>query len=153
MKVRTPRVVSLLTAAFIVGCATGSGSSVAATSATPAAAAVSVRRDPNIITKEELADPALSSLDVLAAIRSLRPNFLTNRGTQTIAYTGNAGMADGEAGKVHASIDNAGVISLDELKRIPVKGVVEIRLLSSAAAMQRFGGSAKQGPVIVVRTM
>jgi len=150
--------VLVLAAVFTTGCASsGSSGSTASTgsaaSAAPSATSGAPRRDPNTITREELADPALSSLDVLEAIRSLRPNFLTSRGTQTISYTEKAVVGDPETGKVHASIDNAGVIALDELKRIHVKGVIEIRFLSAAAAMQRFGGSAKQGPVIVVRTM
>ena len=44
------------------------------------------------------------------------------------------------------------VLRLDP-KRIRASGVIEIRLLSPAAAMQRFGGSAKSGAVIAVRTM
>ena len=31
--------------------------------------------------------------------------------------------------------------------------VVEIRFLNPAAAMQKFGGSALEGPVILVKTM
>ena len=111
------------------------------------------QRDRNVITMDELRDPALVGQTILDAIKTLRPNFLSSRGTQTIAYQGNNGVVDEESGKVHASIDDSGVLPLEDLKRIPVGSVVEVRLLSPAAAMQRFGGSAKTGAVIVVRTM
>jgi len=107
-----------------------------------------MHRDPNVITQAELVDPAVSEMSVYEAIQRLRPNFFSTRGTQTIANQGS-----GESGLVHASIDNAGVVELDQLKRIRSSSVIEIRLLSPAAAMQRFGGSSKSGAVITVRTM
>lgn len=79
------------------------------------------------------------------AIQSLRPNFLTRRGTQ--------GLIDGTVGQVRASVDGASLVSLDELKRLHVNGIVEIRLLSPAVAMQKFSGSAREGAVILVLTM
>ena len=137
MPLKTVRVLVLL----VVGaCASGSAASAPAPS--------SLRRDPSVITQDELMDPAVGELTVYEAIQRLRPNFFSTRGTQTIANQGS-----GESGKVHASIDNAGVVELDQLKRIRASGVIEIRLLSPAAAMQRFGGSSKSGAVIAVRTM
>ncbi len=111
------------------------------------------RRDASLITREDLSDPAIRSLNVIEAIRVLRPNFLASRGTQTIVTDQNRSVTDPESGQVHASIDDSGVLAVDELKRIQAGTVREIRLLSPAAAMQRFGATAKQGPVIAVRTM
>ena len=128
---------------LVVG-ACASGSAPPASAPAPS----SIRRDPTVITLEELADPAVGELTVYEAIQRLRPNFYSTRGTQTIANQGS-----GESGKVHASIDNAGVVELDQLKRMRASSVIEIRLLSPAAAMQRFGGSSKSGAVIAVRTM
>ena len=128
---------------LVVG-ACASGSAVPASAPGPS----SLRRDPSVITQDELMDPAVSELTVYEAIQRLRPNFFSTRGTQTIANQGS-----GESGKVHASIDNAGVVELDQLKRMRASGIIEIRLLSPAAAMQRFGGSSKSGAVITVRTM
>ena len=124
------------------GCAGGSAGPA------PGSAPSSMHRDPSVITQSELIDPAVGELSVYDAILRLRPNFYSTRGTQTIANQGS-----GESGMVHASIDDAGVVELDQLKRIRASGVIEIRLLSPAAAMQRFGGSAKSGAVIAVRTM
>lgn len=103
------------------------------------------RPDRDLISRQELADPALRSLTVLEVVRSLRPTYLSSRGKLS--------LQDSEAGKVHASIDGIGVVALEELKNVLVTGVIEIRFLNAGAAMQRFGGSAHQGPVILVRTM
>lgn len=140
--------VGLLT---LAACA--SGGAVPAASSSPAAQPAAVRRDASVITKDELNGPSVRSLNVLEAIRVLRPNFLVNRGTQTIVTDANRAVTDAESGQVHASIDDSGVLSVDDLKRIQAGAVLDIRLLSIAAAMQRFGATAKQGPVIVVRTM
>ena len=135
-------------------CATGGAAPAA--SGPPSAAEPrpsTVRRNASVITKDELNDPSVRSLNVLEAIRVLRPNFLSNRGTQTIVNDANRSVTDAESGRVHASIDDSGVLAIEDLKRLQAGAVLEIRLLSIAAAMQRFGATAKQGPVIAVRTM
>ena len=111
-------------------------------------------RDRNVITQEELADPAVSGRNVLEAVRSLRPQFLTVRGTHTLPDTATSrqGMVDQEAGKVHASLDGSKIVSVEELAGINANTVVEIRFLNPAQAMQRFGGAAREGPVILVKT-
>ena len=141
MPLKKLRVYLLLAAVSAVAACASGGAPGSTTSDRPSSA----RRDPNVITSEELADPALSALSVFDAIRTLRPNFLASRGSH--------GLVGAETGQVHASIDGSGVLSVDELKRLHVAGVVEIRFLSAAAAMQKFGGSAKEGPVILVRTL
>lgn len=94
---------------------------------------------------DELRDPGLAGQSVLEVVRKLRPNFLSSRGVQS--------RSNPEAGRVHASINGNGVVSLDELRTMHTAGVVEIRFLNAAAAMQRFGGAAQEGPVILVQTM
>jgi hypothetical protein len=105
--------------------------------------------DRNVITQQELADPAVSGRNVLEAVRSLRPQFLSVRGTHTLQTTS---AADPETGKVHASLDGTKIVSVEELAGINANTVVEIRFLNPAQAMQRFGGAAREGPVIVVKT-
>jgi len=102
------------------------------------------RRDRNVIGLDELSPAAIRAMNVLDVIRSLRPTFLTDRGKTS--------QSNPEAGKVHASLNYNGVISLNDLRSIPSVGVIEIRYLEPAAAMNRFGGAANEGPVIVVRT-
>lgn len=108
----------------------------------------SARSDPNVITQDELAGPDMAAQSVYDVIRRLRPNFLASRGGQVYSPQG-----DPESGQVHVSIDGSSLLPVDELKRLHVSGVVEIQFLSPAQAMQRFGGRAKQGPVILVRTL
>jgi hypothetical protein len=104
-----------------------------------------VRRDPNVIMADELSNASLAGLSVFEVVRRLRPNYLSSRGVQS--------RNNPESGRVHASINGVGVVSIDELRTMVAAGVVEIRFLSPAAAMQRFGGAAQEGPVILVRTM
>ena len=106
-------------------------------------------RDRSVITRDELQVPSISGLTVLDAIKTLRPTFLTNRGLNTMPIGG----ADTEAGKVHASIDGTTIIAVEDLARLRAGTIAEIRLLSPAAAMQRFGSNSRQGPVILVKTL
>jgi hypothetical protein len=104
-------------------------------------------RNRDLISQDELsADPGLRSLSVLEVVRTLRPHFLSERGVHK-------SESDPEAGKVHVSIDNGRIVPLSELNGIHAGAVIEIRYLSSAQAMQKFGGAAHQGPVIAVRTV
>jgi hypothetical protein len=107
-----------------------------------------------VITREELADPSVAGRNVLEVVRSLRPQFLTVRGTHTLQDTATArqGVVAQDAGKVHASIDGTKIVSIDELAGLSASSVVEIRFLTPAQAMQRFGGAAREGPVILVTT-
>ncbi|MEP6731941.1 MAG: hypothetical protein ABJE10_14940 [bacterium] len=124
----------------VSACASGGSSSAASTegSLTPATGT----RD--VISKSELTTPSVQSLNVLDAVRTLRPQFLAERGK-------NSG-GDSDAGKVHASIDNGRVGPLSDLSSVQANSVIEIRYLTAAQAMQKFGGQAHEGPVIVVRT-
>jgi len=119
-----------------------------------ATSVASGRRDRNVITRDELADPSLSGRNVLEVVRLLRPQFLTVRGTHTVQDTATArrGVVDQDAGKVHASIDGTRIVSVEELAGVTASTVVEIRFLTPSQAMQRFGGAAREGPVILVKT-
>jgi hypothetical protein len=114
-----------------------------------------VRRERDVISREELSDPGVSGRNVLEVVRSLRPHFLSVRGSHTMQDTSTARkrVIDQEAGKVHASIDGNKIISIEELAGITAGQVLEIRFLSPSQAMQRFGGAAREGPVILVKTM
>ncbi len=120
------------------------------TSSTPAGGAeaaprpATARANRNVISREELSTPSIRAMNALEVIRSLRPTYLAERGKTS--------QSNPEAGKVHASLDYNGVISLNDLRNVPVVSIVEILYLDVAAAMNRFGGAANEGPVIVVRT-
>jgi hypothetical protein len=121
--------------------------------------AAPTNRNRDVITRDELNKPSVVNMTVLDAVKSLRPQFLTVRGQNTVpAKSGNdpingTQLVDQESGKVHASIDGNKVVPLEELGGIRAGAVVEVRFLSPAAAMQKFGGAARNGPVILVTTM
>ena len=123
------------------------------TTATQQAAAPSRNRD--IITREELTAHSVVNLTVLDAVRSLRPQFLTVRGQNTMPLKDANGnqVVDQESGKVHASVDGGKIVPLDELTGIRAGSIAEVRFLTPAAAMLQFGGAARNGPVILVKTM
>lgn len=102
-------------------------------------------RNRDVITREEISNSSLSSQNVLDVVKALRPNFLTVRGVHA---AGNS-----QTGTVHVSIDGNRVTALDELRSIQASTIAEIRFLNAGAAMQRFGGSALEGPVILIKTM
>jgi len=131
-------------------CASGGGASPS-TSGAPQR----VNRDRNLITHEELSDPGLRAESVLDAIRSLRPQFLSQRGVQSFKCGASTSecQTDADAGNVHASIDNGRILPIQELANMHVNSVIEIQFLPTAAAMQKFGTAALEGPVILVRTV
>ena len=141
--------------AATAACAGRTAPAAAGGEATTSATTTAPSRNRDVITRDELSKPSVVNMTVLDAVRSLRPQFLTNRGMNTIPAKKEDGtqVVDGESGKVHASIDGNKIVPLEELSGIRAGNVVEIRLLSPAAAMQRFGGASRQGPVILVKTM
>ena len=111
-------------------------------------------RNRDVITREELSVPSVRSQSVLEVVRSLRPHFLTVRGVQEIKCVAEASCKqDPDAGRPHASIDNGRIVPLEELAGIHANSVLEVRYLSAAQAMQKFGGAALEGPVILVNTI
>lgn len=111
------------------------------------------RGNRDVISLEELSEPGLKAQNLLSAIRTLRPQFLSDRGQQSYkcASPGDCQM-DPDAGKVHISVDNGRILPLQELENIHTATVREVRYLNQAAAMQKFGGAALSGPVIMVST-
>jgi len=139
--------------AVATACASGSSSSAApGTGVTQSPPAVGRNRD--LISREELSDPALRAQTVLDVVKSLRPQFVSVRGTQGVrCKSKDECVTDPDAGAVHVSIDNGRILPLDELANIHVNSVIDIQYLSASAAMQKFGGAAREGPVILVRTI
>lgn len=100
------------------------------------------KKDPYVIKKDELMDPAITSRDALTALRHLRPNFFTYRGPIT--------PNDPNAGKTQISQDYGPLRPLSELESMNTMTFVEVRFLPADAAMGRFGLNAQGGPVIVL---
>jgi len=145
------RLPSLVVLALLAA-GTAAAPAAAQDSATKVTKTASGKRDRNLISHEELSAPDLQAQSVLEVIRRLRPNFLNVRGAQSCLGT-SCSKADIESGKVHASVDGNPVVSLSEISTMHVSNVIEIRYLDAGAAMQKFGGSAHEGPVILIKTM
>jgi hypothetical protein len=113
--------------------------------ASPEQQSTSRRGDRDLITQEELSQPSVRAQSLLDLIRSTRPHFLNQRGKNS--------HSDDEAGAVHVSIDNGRILPLQELANIHAGTAFEVRYLNASAAMQKFGGAAREGPVILVTTV
>ena len=100
------------------------------------------KKNPYVITREELQDPAITSRDALTAIRHLRPNFFSYRGPST--------YNDPSAGGTQFSQDYGPLQPLTELAKMNTFTFVEVRYLDANQAQNRFGINANSGPVIVL---
>ena len=124
----------------LAGCATH------AAPATGSNPAERVDRNPDIISTEELRDPAIAATDALNAIRLLRPAFFRTRGPQTLR----GGDPATAPGQVQVSQDFGPLQPMAVLSSISARTVVEVRYFNAVDAQARFGINANGGPVIVV---
>lgn len=91
------------------------------------------RRDPNLITAEELADyTTLSAVDV---VRRLRPRWLQGRGGQNTPVLILDGTRMGDA--------------QNELRSISVSDIAEMQYLNASDATMRFGTNFTGGAILV----
>ena len=103
-----------------------------------------VRKNPDVISQEELRDPTIAGVDAMTAIRQLRPAFFRNRGPQSFTNT--------TAGQVQVSQDYGPLQPVSQLSTVDTRSLVEVRYLNANDAQNRFGINANGGPVIVVLT-
>lgn len=95
------------------------------------------RRDPNLITAEELTEYAtLSALDV---VRRLRPRWLTGRGQGSAGANRPQVLHDGAR---LGDPDNA-------LRSIAVSDIESIRYLNASDATMRYGTNFPGGAIVV----
>ncbi|MES2178424.1 MAG: hypothetical protein V4550_11250 [Gemmatimonadota bacterium] len=116
------------------------------TDAQPATAATRTAKVQNIITKEELSDPAIESRDAQYAIQQLRPAWFRTRGTQTLRSVDPAAAP----GQVKVSQDFGPLQAVSALTGLEIRNVIEMRYLDSNEAQARFGINANGGPVIIL---
>jgi hypothetical protein len=102
------------------------------------------RKNPDIISQEELRDPTIAGTDAMTAIRQLRPAFFRTRGPMSFQNT--------TAGQVQVSQDYGPLQSVNALSAVDTRGLVEVRYLNANDAQNRFGINANGGPVIVLVT-
>jgi hypothetical protein len=103
---------------------------------------VAARLQTDVITEAELSKPTVGDIDVLTAIKRLRPHFLSTRG----AVSARAPTAN----QVRTSIDGGALTPVGNLSVIRVGEIREIRYLSPVDAAQRFGLMSGSGAVIIV---
>jgi hypothetical protein len=106
------------------------------------ASAERAKRNPNVISREELADPTVAGGDAMTAIRQLRPAFFRSRGPQS--------FSNATAGQVQISQDYGPLQPLGQLSTLDTRSLVEVRYLDANDAQSRFGINANGGPVIVL---
>lgn len=124
---------SHMTLSFII--AFGLATAVAACSST--GGATGPRRDPNLITAEELTEYAtLSALDV---VRRLRPRWLTGRGQ------GSGGMNRPQVLQDGARLGDPE----NALRSIAVSDIESIRYLNASDATMRYGTNFPGGAIVV----
>ena len=112
--------------------------------AVTAAPSTRVRKNPDVISREELRDPTIAGTDAMTAIRQLRPAFFRTRGPQS--------FSNANAGLVQVSQDYGPLQPLAQLSGVDTRSLVEVRYLNANEAQNRFGINANGGPVIVVLT-
>lgn len=89
------------------------------------------RRDPNLITVEELGE--FASLNCLEVVRRLRPRWLQGRAGDPVA------VRDG----------NRLGLAEDYLQQIPAGDIKSIRFLNATEATMRFGTGVTGGAILV----
>ena len=100
------------------------------------------KKNPNVISKDELQAPDITSRDALTAIRHLRPNFFVYHGPTT--------PNDPTAGVAQISENYGPLRPVQDLKAMNTFTFVEVRYYNAEAATARFGLNANGGPVIVL---
>ena len=96
----------------------------------------------DILTADEIADRNLGDRSLLDIIRLVRSQYLN--------FHGKSGTT-ASAGRVQVSFGTQSLSSVDDLANVIGRDVLDVRYLSASSAAQRFGSSANNGPVIVVR--
>lgn len=130
------RICAALLLIFAAGCARNK--------AVATHAAASGDRASDVITAAELSDVSVSNGDALAAVRRLRPRFLTSRGSGSIRAS--------DAGTVHVSLDGGPLQTVSFLSRMRPGEIAEIRYLNASEAALRFGTVAGTGAVMLVKS-
>jgi hypothetical protein len=109
-------------------CATGGGSTTAP------------RRDPDVISAAELADPSIRTLSVLDALSRLRPTWIRPRGPTSLVSAGD---------RFPAVMLNESVQPFEVLRTLRAGEVTAIRYLNGADATTRYGTGYVNGLIQV----
>ena len=119
------------------------------------AAAHAQKKQRDLITREEILASAQKDADLHAAVRSLRPHFLSPpRGTRTLGMERNTagGYQQGAGAKLPDAllyVNDTRLGDITGLKNILASDTYEVRYLDPAKAEERFGVDAAGGAILV----
>jgi hypothetical protein len=112
--------------------------------AAPAELQAQKKKNRDVITRDEIQQSGQKDLDLLAAIRSLRPHFLAPpRGIRSMG--GSAGAEGGVAVYVGSTMQTG----LDALLQIMAADVEEVKYLEPSKAQNEYGIRAAAGAIVV----
>ena len=129
-----PSIAVSLSALLLAACASGTGGGGAATA--------TARRDPNVITGEEIrTTPAQTPYD---AVRALRPAWaMRSRPTA---------LSQQNQGQLLVYVDGTRFGGWESLRRLNPGSVTSVRYYSPSSAEARFGPGHLQGAIEVITT-
>jgi hypothetical protein len=129
-----PSIAVSLSALLLAACASGTGGAGAAT---PTA-----RRDPNVITAEEIrTTPAQTLYD---AVRALRPAWMMRSRPTALSQQNQS--------QLMVYVDGTRFGGMDSLRRLNPGSVQAVRYYSPSSAEARFGPGNLQGAIEVITT-
>ena len=120
-------------AASLAACASHAGAP-----GSTAAASTRAKRDPNLITAEELTHGQWAN--AYDAVRALRPQWLNFKGADTIL---------GEQGEVQVRLDDSPLGGIAALRQVNSVGIESLRFIDGVTAAGRWGGAYANGAILI----
>lgn len=114
-----------------------------------------LRKDPRVISQEEIDELRLVYRDTYELVRKARPRFLRTRGGGGIppsartAMGGTGEVITAEGPRAAVYLDGRPFGDLESLRQISTQSLVEIRWLSAIEATSRFGMGNTDGAILV----
>ncbi len=105
-----------------------------------------IKRQPNLISVEEIDQIRSETSDAYDIVKRLRPQYLRSRGANSF---GNAAGGRGPA-LPKLIVDGSPMGDITQLNQIPAMNVREIRYLNSGDATTQFGTGYDGGAVVVI---
>lgn len=137
-------VLTVIAAAFSVGCASSGGGGSAGGSR-----ASSGGQD--VITEADIAARASDAANALQIIQKLRPQMLRNRGLAVLPTAGRTAEEASQASLPRVYIDNISYGDLGQLSNVNATQIREIRYINARDATTQWG-TGHMGGVILVLT-
>jgi hypothetical protein len=125
-------------AASLAACASHAGAPRDGTRGSAGAASSRAKRDPNLITAEELTHGQWAN--AYDAVRALRPQWLNFKGADTFL---------GEQSEVQVRLDDSPLGGIAALRQVTSVGIASIRFVDGVTAAGRWGGAYVNGAILI----